>query len=90
MKCEKCFFCTHIGAGVVASFPVKYCKYYKQYKLPFVDTLDHGGTKRQLDFRNIKDCKIWHNVGCDIHPNRVKKAKEDFIKSLEKEENNES
>lgn len=86
MKCDKCFFCVKIGKGIYADFPVKYCKYFKTYKLPFVMTQDHGGIKRQLDFSNIKDCKIWSNVGCDIHPSRVKKAKDDFIKNLEQTE----
>lgn len=86
MKCDKCFFCCHVGKGIYADYPVKYCKYYKKYILPFVETQDNGGTKRQLDFSNIKDCKIWHEVGCNIHPSRVNKAKRDFIKSLESED----
>ena len=86
MKCDKCFFCCHVGKGIYADYPVKYCKYYKKYILPFVKTQDNGGTKRQLDFSNIKDCKIWHEVGCNIHPSRVNKAKRDFIKSLESED----
>ena len=87
MKCDKCFFCCHVGKGIYADYPVKYCKHYKKYILPFVETQDNGGTKRQLDFSNIKDCKIWHEVGCNIHPSRVNKAKRDFIKSLESEDN---
>lgn len=83
MKCDKCFFCTNIGAGIYADYPVKFCKYYKTYKLPFVLTADNGGIKRQLDFSNIKDCKIWHEVGCNIHSSRVAKAKREFLKSLE-------
>jgi hypothetical protein len=51
-----------------------------------VETQDNGGTKRQLDFSNIKDCKIWHEVGCNIHPSRVSKAKRVFLKSLEEED----
>ena len=86
MKCDKCFFCCHIGKGIYADFPVKYCRYYKSYKLPFVYTADNGGIKRPLDFNNAKDCKIWHEVGCNIHPSRVKKAKDDFIKNLEQTE----
>ena len=86
MKCDKCFFCCHVGKGIYADYPVKYCKYYKKYILPFVETQNNGGTKRQLDFSNIKDCKIWHEVGCNIHPSRVNKAKRDFIKSLESED----
>lgn len=82
MKCDKCFFCTHIGKGIVADYPVKYCKYKKEYKYPFVMTQDNGGTLRRLDFGKMSDCKIWHDVGCNIHPSRVRKAKEDFIKSL--------
>ena len=85
MKCDKCFFCVHIGKGIYADYPVKYCKYQKKYHLPFVSTQDHGGTKRQLDFTRMKDCKIWHETGCNIHPSRVAKAKRDFIKSLEAE-----
>ena len=27
MKCDRCFFCTHIGRGIYAEYPVKYCKY---------------------------------------------------------------
>ena len=83
---DKCFFCCHVGKGIYADYPVKYCKYYKKYILPFVETQDNGGTKRQLDFSDIKDCKIWHEVGCNIHPSRVNKAKRDFIKSLESED----
>lgn len=86
MKCDKCFFCTHIGAGIYASYPVKYCKYSKDYKLPFVYTQDHGGVMRPLNLRDIRDLKIWHEVGCNIHPSRVKKAKREFIKSLENAE----
>ena len=86
MKCDKCFFCCHIGKGIYADYPVKYCRYHKKYILPFVETQDNGGTKRQLDFSNIKDCKIWHEVGCNIHPSRVSKAKRDFFKSLEEED----
>ena len=82
MKCDKCFFCTHIGKGIYTDYPVKYCKYTEQYFLPFVETQDNGGTKRKLDFSNIKDCKIWHETGCNIHPSRVKKAKEDFLKKI--------
>lgn len=78
MKCEKCFFCTHIGKGIYADYPVKYCKYYKLYLLPFVDG-------RKLDFSTIKDCKMWHETGCNIHPSKVKKAKNDFLKSLAEE-----
>ena len=83
MKCDKCFFCTHIGRNVLADYPVKYCKYHKEYFLPFVPTQDHGGIKRKLNFNDIKDCKIWSETGCNIHPSRVSKAKRDFVKSLE-------
>lgn len=86
MKCYKCFYCYYIGKGIYADYPVKYCRYHKKYILPFVETQDNGGTKRQLDFSNIKDCKIWHEVGCNIHPSRVSKAKSDFLKSLEEAE----
>jgi len=75
MKCDKCFFCTHIGKGIYDDYPVKYCKYQKIYLLPIVDG-------RKLDFNNMKDCKLWHETGCNIHPSKVKKAKEDFLKSL--------
>lgn len=85
MKCDKCWYCVHIGAGIYADFPVKYCKYSKKYKLPFVWIKEKDGTlnQRQLDFRGMSDCKIWHEVGCNIHPNTVKKAKNDFIRTLE-------
>ena len=86
MKCDRCFFCTHIGRGIYAEYPVKYCKYFKKYLLPFVETLDNGGTKRQLDFSSMKDCKIWHETGCNIHPSRVNKAKRDFFKRLSEQE----
>ena len=89
MKCDNCFFCCHIGKGIYADYPVKYCKYHKKYLLPFVETQDNGGTKRKLDFSSIKDCKIWHEVGCNIHPSRVSKAKSDFLKSLEEAEDSE-
>ena len=88
MKCERCFFCTSIGAGVYADFPVKYCKYTEEYKFPFVITgIDDNGVpiQRRLDFRKIADCKIWHEVGCDIHPSTVRKAKNDYFKRLAKE-----
>lgn len=78
MKCEKCFFCTHIGKGIYDDYPVKYCKYHKIYLLPFV-------SGRKLDFNNMKDCKLWHETGCNIHPSKVKKAKEEFLKSFAEE-----
>ena len=81
MKCDKCFFCCHIGSGIYADYPVKYCKYKKKYLTPFVPKQD--GTLRQLDFREKSDLKIWHNAGCNIHPSKVAKAKRDFIKGLE-------
>ena len=81
MKCDKCVFCTHIGKGIYADYTVKYCKLTKQYFLPFVE---ENGEKRKLDFSNIKDCKLWNETGCDIHPKTVEKAKQDFLKSLEK------
>lgn len=86
MKCDKCFFCTHIGAGIYADYPVKYCKHYENYKIPFAYTQDHGGVMRKLDLGKISDLKIWHEVGCNIHPSRVAKAKRDFIKSFEAKE----
>ena len=76
MKCDKCFFCAHIGKGIYADYPVKYCKYHKIYFLPIVDG-------RKLDFNTMKDCKMWPETGCNIHPSKVKKAKEEFLKSLE-------
>lgn len=82
MKCEKCFFCVHIGKGVYADYPVKYCKYHKKYIQPFVFTQDNGGMYRRLDFSKISDCKIWHETGCNIHPSKVAKAKRDFIKEV--------
>lgn len=89
MKCDKCFFCLHIGKGIYADYPVKYCKYHKKYMTPFVYTQDNGGTMRKLDFDKMSDCKIWHETGCNIHPSRVEKAKRDFIKSIEKNEGEE-
>lgn len=90
MKCDKCFFCTHIGKGIYADFPVKYCKHRKEYKLPFIWVHKNGAlTQRQLDFNKMSDCKIWHEVGCNIHPNTVAKAKRKFIKRLEAEEDQE-
>ena len=41
---------------------------------------------RKLDLGKISDLKIWHEVGCNIHPSRVAKAKRDFIKSFEAKE----
>lgn len=83
MKCDKCFFCTRIGKGIYADYPVKYCKYYNKYFVPLVETQDNGGTKRRLDFNKMSDCKIWSQTGCNIHPSRVQKAKRAFIKELE-------
>ena len=85
MKCDKCWFCTHIGSGIYASYPVKYCKHTKEYKLPrVVIGVDETGVKqRQLNLRDIRDAKIWHEVGCNIHPSTVAKAKREFIKDLE-------
>ena len=42
------------------------------------------GEKRKLDFGNIKDCKLWRETGCNIHPKTVEKAKQEFLKSLDK------
>ena len=81
MKCDKCFFCTHIGKGIYEDYPVKYCKVSDQYFMPFVM---ENGEKRKLDFSNIKDCKKWHETGCNIHPKTVEKAKREFLNSLEK------
>lgn len=91
MKCDKCWFCTKIGAGIYAPYPVKYCKHSEKYFTPFVVTGVDGKTveQRQLDFRKMSDLKIWHETGCDIHPSTVAKAKRDFIKSLENKEREE-
>lgn len=89
MKCDKCFFCVKIGAGIHAEYPVKYCRHTRQYKLPFVTTFEDGKpVTRQLDLSKMSDCKIWREAGCDIHPSTVRKAKNDFLKSLEKEREN--
>ena len=85
MKCDNCFFCVHIGRSIYAEYPVKYCKYHKKYFLPFVETQDNGGTARLLDFSNRKYCKIWSDTGCNIHPSRVKKAKNEVLQRLENE-----
>ena len=52
MKCDKCWFCTKIGAGIYAPYPVKYCKHSEKYFTPFVVTGVDGKTveQRQLDF----------------------------------------
>jgi len=84
MKCDKCWFCTHIGAGIYAPYPLKLCKRTGEYKMPFVLLNDKGQT-RQLDFREMSDLKIWHETGCDIHPKTVEKAKNDFIRKMEQE-----
>lgn len=84
MRCEKCWFCTEIGAGIYADYPVKFCKHSKEYILPFVTTFKDGkAAERKLDLKQIGDLRIWHGVGCLIHPATVKKAKEEFIKSME-------
>ena len=80
MKCEKCFFCTRIGQGIYGEYPVKYCKYHKAYKIPFIQNDD--GTETKLDLTKQIDLKIWRNAGCDIHPSKVAKAKRDTIKAL--------
>ena len=79
MKCDKCWFCTHIGANIYASYPLKYCKLTGNYFIPFIGE----NRERQLDFRKMSDLKIWHETGCDIHPSKVAKAKRDYIKKLE-------
>ena len=81
MKCDKCFFCTHIGKGIYADYPVKYCKVADKYFMPFVM---ENGEKRKLDFSDLNDLKTWRGTGCNIHPKTVEKAKQDFLKSLEK------
>ena len=81
MKCDKCFFCTHIGKGIYADYPVKYCKVTQQYFMPFVM---ENGEKRKLDFSDLNDLKTWRGTGCNIHPKTVEKAKRDFLKSLDK------
>jgi hypothetical protein len=85
MKCDRCFFCTHIGRGIYAEYPVKYCKYHKKYLLPFVETQDNGGTVRPLDFNNKKDLKMWSETGCNTHPSRVEKVKNEVLQRLENE-----
>lgn len=84
MKCDKCFFCVHIGSGIYAPYPVKHCRHDDTMKMPFVETCN--GNMRKLDFSKISDCKIWHEVGCDIHPSTVAKAKRDYMKKLESED----
>ena len=81
MKCDKCFFCTHIGKGIHADYPVKYCKLRKHYFIPFVE---EKGERRKLDFSDMKDLKTWHGTGCRIHPGTVEKAKQEFLSSMEK------
>lgn len=67
MKCDKCFFCIRIGAGIHADYPVKYCRHTKQYKTPFVTTFEDGKpVTRRLDLSNMSDCKIWREVGCNL------------------------
>ena len=83
MKCDKCFFCVHIGAGIYAQFPVKHCRRTDEMKIPFIEEHKDGELiTRKLDFSNISDCKIWHEVGCDIHPSKVAKAKRDYIDKM--------
>ena len=84
MKCEKCWFCTRIGAGIYTPYPLKYCKRTGEYKMPFL-ILDDKGKARQLDLRKMSDLKIWRETGCDIHPKTVEKAKNDFIRKMEQE-----
>ena len=81
MKCDNCFFCTKIGKGVLADYPLKYCKHDKKYFEPFVKD-DDNGTLRPLDFNNYDDLKIWNDVGCNIHPSTVAKTKKDMFKRL--------
>lgn len=83
MKCDNCFFCTHIGKGVLWDHPAKFCKKTKNYMFPVVI---ENGVKRELDFNKMSDCKIWHNIGCKIHPQTVEKAKRNFLKLLISEE----
>ena len=80
MKCDNCFFCTHIGKGIYADYPVKFCKLRKQYFLPIVE---ENGKTRKLDFSDMKDLKMWHGAGCRIHPKTVEKAEKEFWRSLE-------
>ena len=83
MKCDKCFFCTHIGKGIYGNYPVKYCKRTGKYFAPFVEIYEDGEyVEKLLDLDDMKDLKIWRSTGCDIHPNTVKKAKNDFLKGL--------
>lgn len=86
MKCDKCFYCAHIGAGIYASFPVKYCRRTEEYRLPFEWVRVNGElVQRELDFSNITDLKIWHEVGCGVHPSTVARAKRDFLKRAKAE-----
>lgn len=84
MKCDRCWYCTHIGAAIYAPYPVKYCKHTGKYITPFIEYHKDGKlVKRQLDLSKISDFKIWHETGCNIHPNTVAKAKRKFLKELE-------
>lgn len=81
MKCDRCFYCCHIGEGIYADFPVKYCRHTKTYKLPFIVYHEKGKlVKRQLDLDKMEDCKIWAETGCNIHPNTVKKVIRKYFK----------
>ena len=58
MKCDKCFFCVKIGKGIYADFPVKYCKYFKTYKLPagmLIDKLDNAVESGELTEEEARD-----------------------------------
>lgn len=83
MKCRKCFFCVRIGKGIVADYPVKYCKRTQQYLIPVII---EDGIRRPLDFKKTSDCKMWDEFGCDIHPSTVAKAKRDSIERMMREE----
>lgn len=87
MRCDRCFFCTHIGAGIYAEYPVKYCKRSEKYILPIITRFENGKpVETKLNLKDIEDLKVWHSVGCNIHPNTVKAAIKKFIKSLEVDE----
>lgn len=71
MKCDKCWFCTHIGAGIYAPYSLKYCKHTGEYKIPFILTKDGKGIEKQLDFRKMSDLKIWHAICASIRAGKI-------------------
>ena len=91
MKCDRCFFCCHIGKGILCDFPVKYCRYTGKYILP-IELVEENGAQiqRELDLRKMSDCKIWAKAGCHIDPAFVKKAERDYILTMMEKESNEA